>query len=203
MVKRENFTKDWKIMGAELSMRLVLVGVAFLATLYMAASNWDWYKNDLGHTVSQPAWASETVNWIIWLLWFMASGFVWNRHQIKHKEVVRMDLFYPLTLFLTFIMFTLFFEQRQLGAAKWCGVITIIVMAYLIYEGVVTDGLVTTLLVCQFAILLYTVAQMWYLDKNEIACKKDIAWEESCSPPAVRGCKLDECGKPVELEWYK
>ena len=198
---RNNFTKDWKLMGVEFSARLILVGVAFIATMYMAASNWEWYTNDLGQTVKQPNWASEPVNGIIWLVWFAISGFVWHRHQVKHKEQVRMDLFYPVVLMLTFIMFTLFFEQRHFGAAKWAGVLNIIVMAYIIYEGFVTDGLVAGLLIAQFGILLYTVAQIWWFSKNE--CSSSVGWTERCSVPSVKGCKTDACGNPQIVEWYE
>lgn len=162
-----NFTQTWKVVGLEFSIRAVLVAITFIAVLYMAASNWQWYVNDLGHTVKHPKWASTTANCILWGIWFAISGFVWHRHQVKHKALVKMDLVYPSLLVSVFIMFTLFFEQRDLGAAKWFGIFSVVVMSYIIYEGFVTDPLVSGLLTIELAILLYTVAQIWHASKNE------------------------------------
>lgn len=188
---------NWKLFGVELGARTLCTLVAFLAVTYMAASNWQWYKNDLGHSIKHPDWANHTSNWIIWVVWFGISLFVWNRHQVKHLDAVRMDLFYPVVLLLTFIMFTLFFEQRQLGAAKFCGILNIILMGYIIYEGFVTDSLVAGLLVVNFAILLYTVAQMWYFSRNETVATQQMKWSELpandiCAPIVV-----------TEKAWYE
>lgn len=160
--------KDWKIWGTEVSLRLVLIVITFLVVLYMATSNWDWYTGDLDNTVKQPSWSNPTVNWIIMCVWFVISLFVWNRHHDKHQDQIRIDLFYPIVLILVAITFILFFEQRDLGAAKWFGVLSIIALGYVLYEGFVADGLVAGLLIVNFGILLYVVAQIWYFSKNEI-----------------------------------
>jgi hypothetical protein len=188
----KNFTQTWKLMGLEFSVRAVLVAITFIAVLYMVASNWQWYVNDLGNTVKHPKWASTTANCILWVLWFIISVFVWHRHQVKHKALVKMDLVYPALLVSVFIMFTLFFEQRDLGAAKWFGVFSIVVMTYLIYEGFVTDALVSTLLTVELAILLYTVAQIWHASRNEHSPKNN--WSAT---GANSMCPTNMC--PTEL----
>ena len=204
MDTRANKVTDWKLWGIEFSARFVLVLIAFLATLYMAAGNWDWYTNDLDGSVKQPVWANATVNWIIGLVWFTISAYVWNRHHDKHTDQIRIDLFYPIILILVFIMFTLFFEQRDLGAAKWAGVLAIISLGYILYEGFVADGIVAALLVVNFAILLYIVAQIWYLSKNELLESTVVCMTEPCAtacPPACPPACPTECPTSYPT-WY-
>lgn len=160
-------TLSWKIMGVTVSLRLMVIVVALLSITYMAASNWQWYENDLGGTIKHPQWASPTSNWIIWLIYFGITLFIWNKHQIAHPEMVKMDLYYPISLILTFIFFTLFFEQRQLGAAKWFGLLNVIVVAYMIFSEFLREPVLSVLLTINFAIMLYTVCQLWYYSKNE------------------------------------
>ena len=160
--------RNWHIWGTEVSLRLVLTVISFLVVLYMATSNWDWYTSDLDHSVKQPNWANATINWIIGIVWFVISAFVWNRHHATHRDSIRIDLFYPIVFILVTVMFILFFEQRDLGAAKWVGVLSVISSGYILYEGFVADPLVASLLIVNFGILLYLVAQIWYYSKNEL-----------------------------------
>jgi tryptophan-rich sensory protein len=170
-------------MNGEITVRVMVVVVAFIAVLYMAASNWSWYVDNLGDSVKHPKWASPVSNGILWLVWFVISAFVWHIHQTKHKQIAKMDLVYPALLIMVFIMFTLFFEQRHFGAAKWAGVIAIVIMSYIIYEGLVTSGYVTGLLLINYAILLYTVAQIWHASRNEQVVKSDERKpQQSCAP---------------------
>jgi len=168
----------------------------------MAASNWEWYTNDLGGSVKLPKWASATSNWILWAVWFLVSGFSWHRHQVKHKQMVKMDLVYPALLIMIFVMFTLFFEQRHLGAAKWAGVIAVVIMTYIIYEGFVTDGLVTTLMTLNYAILLYTVAQIWHASRNVVTLKNN--WSNNCNTTAgtCPTTTSTTCATSSNLPWY-
>lgn len=157
---------SFKVLGIELSIRLFLVVLAFLATLYMVASNWQWYDSNMDGKVDRPSWSNPVVNWIIMLVWFIITVIVWNLHHRLHKDPVRIDLFYPIILILVFITITLFFEQRDLEAAKWFGVLSVLIMAYILYEGFVTSSIVSLMLIVNFAILLYIVAQMWWFSKN-------------------------------------
>lgn len=197
---KSDLSKKIKFLGVEFSLRVLLVGITFVAVLYMAAANWDWYVNDLGGTVKHPKWASPLSNWVLWIVWFLISAFSWHRHQIKHKQVVKMDLVYPSLLVMVFITFTLFFEQRHLGAAKWAGVIAVVINSYILYEGFVTDGIVTSLMTCNYAILLYTVAQIWHASRNIKKTKNN--WSDKHTSSTAGTAVSSATCSNSNLPWY-
>lgn len=167
-IRIQEMTKDWKIFGTEVSLRLVLIILSFLVVVYTASSNWDWYTSNLDNTVKTPSWSNPTINWIIVSIWFIVLAFVWNLQHTKHPDQIRIDLIYPLSLILITVTFILFFEQRDIDSAKLAGVLSIICLGYLLYEAFQVDTLSASLLIINFGILLYVEAQIWYFSKNQI-----------------------------------
>lgn len=150
------------------SLRFVVVLAFALLTGYFVGKNWSWYTKDLQEEVKIPVWANPTVNMILWIVWYAALGLIWHRNAEKHPDTTRIDLFYPIILLVSFLTLLLFFSMHDLGAAKWFGVLLVILVAYMVYEAFVADYYVGAVWIIHLGITLYTVAQLWYFDKNHL-----------------------------------
>ena len=159
--------------------RFAFTLIAALAIIYYMSRNWKWYTEDLPNIAVHPQWANPTVNLIIWGIWMGLISIVWPRHAYKHADQVRMDLLYPILLVMVFITWLLFFEMHDLGSAKWFGIISVFLSAYILYEGFLVDQAVSWTSVITFSILIYSVAQFWYYDKNRLEM---CVPEPSCPP---------------------
>lgn len=157
----------WKVLSVEILLRLGLILISIAVLAYITSTNWDWYNNQLEHITKQPNWANSTINLIIVSVWFAIVAFVWNHHYCRpERHHYRLDFLYPVILILVILMFILFFELRDFNAAKWVGVASVIVMAYLLYEAFVCNPFISGLLIVNFGILVYVVAQIWYYSKH-------------------------------------
>jgi len=152
----------------EFSARFVLVIIAFLAIFYVASSNWDWYVDELELQIEHPKWGNPTVNLYLVSIFFGIFALVWNKHHLKHKEQMKIDLFYPFVIILLFVTFTLFFEQRDFKLSRWFGVLSIINLAIILYDSFFVDAIVSGMLIVELSILVYIVAQIWYYSKGSI-----------------------------------
>lgn len=164
-MKNENF-KNIVCKLIEFSARFLLVIIAFLAIFYVASSNWDWYVDELELYMEHPKWGNPTVNYYLMTLFFIIFSFVWNRHHFKHKEQMKIDLFYPCAIILSFITVTMFFEHRNFKLSRWFGILTLINMMIILYDSFFVDAIVSGMLIIEISILVYITAQIWYFSKG-------------------------------------
>lgn len=172
------------------SIRFCVTLVFALMTGYFAGKNWKWYTEDLQDEAELPVWANPTVNMILWIVWFTVIGLAWHEHAERHHDTTRMDLLFPIVLLIAFLTLLLFFSMHDFAAAKWFGVLLVIIVAYMTYEGFVSHVLVGSSWVYVLGVTVYTVSQLWFIDKNKIEDADSACGDPMCS------CGTS-CGAPI------
>lgn len=150
-----------------LAARTLTVLLVAILVVYFVSRNWSWYKNDLSDDGIRPEWASEYINIVTWVIWYLTLGWLWSYHLRYHPDSRKINMMYVGILGFTFMWQVYMFENRTFTFPKFIASLVLLMMLYLMYDAY-TRGLymVVFSLIVHTLIVAWAVMQLWYSDSK-------------------------------------
>lgn len=145
--------------------RTLFVWVVAFFSSWIVVNNWRWYEDELEKENIALSWHSPNANAFLWVVWWLTLGLLWGYHLRMHPRKDSVNILYPTLVVLTLTWQVALFEKRATSTAKWVALISLFVLAYLMYDSYYQgNALVTFVSIAHLLILLITVMQIWHID---------------------------------------